>query len=320
MMMAVAWLTFGFVLLLKGADLLIDGATSFAHRYGLSMAFIGMTVVAFGTSAPELMVSTIASIEHAGDIAIGNVIGSNIANAFLVLGVSALFAPLIVTRSTVTKEIPFSLLALTAVFFMANDRLFDGADADRLSRIDGAVLVLFFSIFIYYTFGIARVKETLIEKTVGTIVDDAPKDHSVRVSGVLIVAGLAGLTVGGRTIAALAGLSEALVGLTVVAIGTSLPELAASVVAARKGKQEIAIGNVVGSNIFNLLWVLGWSAVIGPLSGASAFNADLAVLGVGSALLVALIYSGKRNILAKREGAALVALYIGYLAFRAFVV
>jgi len=322
MLVDLFYLLVGFIFLLKGADILVDGSSSVARKLGISSFVIGLTVVAFGTSMPELVISTMAGLRGSSGIALGNIIGSNITNTLLILGISAVITPLLVKRATVNKEIPFSLLAVLAVGFLANDFLIDHTSPDGLTRIDGLVLILFFSIFIYYTFGITKSKDNIFQKTVGGIKGEEVKTFGSAKSIVMIVAGLAALILGGQLlvngavgIAYAFGLSEALIGLTVVAVGTSLPELAASIVAARKGKTDIAVGNVVGSNIFNLLWVLGFSAVIASIGYNPMLNVDMLILIAATILLLFLIYAGRRNILGRGEGAVLIGIYVCYLVF-----
>jgi len=311
----------GFVFLIKGADIMVDGSSSIAKRFGVSAFFIGLTVVAFGTSAPELVVSVMASIKGSTGIALGNIIGSNISNSLLILGVAALIAPLVVKHATIRKEIPYSLLGVLAVFFLANDVLIDHSGPSQLSRIDGLVLVLFFTIFIVYTFGISREKQSILDKAIGEM-EEGPKEYNIYTSISMIIAGIAGLTLGGRWIvngaisfAQIFGISETLIGLTIVAVGTSLPELAASAVAAHKGKTDIAVGNVVGSNIFNMLWVLGLASTIHPIAYESELNIDFGVLFFLTILLLVLIYVGKKNILARWEGVTLLGVYVLYIIF-----
>lgn len=299
----------------------MDGSSSIAKRFGVSTFFIGLTIVAFGTSAPELVVSTLASVKGSAGIALGNIIGSNISNTMLILGVAAIVAPLTVKKATVNKEIPFSLLAIVAVGILVNDFLIDADMPNGLSRIDGLILILFFLIFIYYTFGISREKENIFQKTIGEMKEE-PKDYSVAVAIGMIITGLAGLTLGGQWIvsgaiefARVFHISEALIGLTIVAIGTSLPELAASAMAAYRGKTDLAVGNVIGSNIFNLFWVLGLSATISPIAFEISLNSDVIILFAITVLLLLLIYIGRRNIVEKREGIILVGLYILYIIY-----
>lgn len=320
MLTSLTFFVLGFIVLVKGADLMVDGSSSIAKRFGLSTFFIGLTIVAFGTSLPELIVSSLASLKGSEGIALGNIIGSNISNTLLILGVSSLITPLLVKRATISKEIPLSLLAIIAVTALVNDVLLDGSGTNILTRIDGIILILFFAIFIFYTFGISREKEGIIEKTVDEW--QSTKKESISRSIGLIFIGLVGLSVGGQwivssaiDIASTLQISEALIGLTIVALGTSLPELAASAVAAYKGKADIAVGNVVGSNIFNLLWVLGLSSIIRPIGFDFALNVDMMILVSITVLLLFLVFIGKKNILARREGAVLLVLYVLYIIY-----
>ena len=309
----------GFVLLIKGADIMVEGSSSIAKKFGISSFVIGLTVVAFGTSAPELIVSSLASFRGSEGIAMGNIIGSNISNTLLILGVAAIISPLLIKKTTVNKEIPFSLLAVAAVGFLVNDFIIDYSFPSILSRADGFILILFFIIFMYYTFGLRKVGviEGVQEK-----IGDGIKEKNVYMSVGMIVLGLIGLGVGGQLIvdsgvkiASLFGMSEALIGLTIIAIGTSLPELAASAVSAYKGDTDIAMGNVVGSNVFNLLWVLGISSVIRPIPFDTLLNTDILVLFFITILLMLLIFIGKKNILSKVEGIVLLSIYAVYMVF-----
>ena len=304
----------GFVILIKGADALVAGASSLAKRLNISNLAIGLTVVAFGTSAPELIVNVIASVQGNTDIAIGNIIGSNIANILLILGISSIIYPLAVKKNTVWKEIPLSLLAALLLGILANDVLLDNAPYSALTRIDGLVLIAFFIIFLYYTFGIAKVEN-------GDTEDDIEQAGTVKAVA-LIVLGLTGLAIGGKWIvdgavhiASSLGVSQAFIGLSIVAIGTSLPELATSAVAALKKNTDIAIGNVVGSNIFNIFWVLGLSATIKPLRFEPASNTDIGMVILASFLLFGLLFLGKRHKLEKTEGVIFVLTYIAYIVF-----
>lgn len=305
----------GFALLIKGADWLVDGASAIARRFEVSDLVIGLTVVAFGTSTPELFVNIVASTSGNTIIAVGNVLGSNIANVFLILGISAVIYPLSVSKGTVWKEIPFCLLAAVVLGMMANDRGIDGADSSLLTRIDGLVLLAFFTIFLYYSFGISKTIEGLDGhvpvQTLGFVR-----------SLLLVIGGLICLTLGGKWIVdgavALAGsfgMSESLVGLTIVAVGTSLPELATSAMAAYKKNVEIAVGNVVGSNIFNIFFVLGISATIKPLPFQTKSNVDVAVVIASSLLLFWFMFTGKKRSLDRWEGIVFLFLYGGYVTF-----
>ncbi len=305
----------GFILLIKGADWLVDGASAIARRFNISDLVIGLTVVAFGTSTPELFVNIVASAKGNTDIAIGNVLGSNISNVFLILGVSSIIYPLSVSKGTVWKEIPFGLLAVIVLGLMANDRTIDGSAASLLTRIDGLILLAFFSIFLYYSFSIATAIEGMEEQVPG-------KTRSMAISLLLVVVGLVGLTLGGQWIVNGAvklatgfGMSEALVGLTIVAVGTSLPELATSAMAAYKKNVEIAVGNVVGSNIFNVFFVLGISSTIKPLSFQARSNLDIGVVVLASLLLFLFMFTGKKRSLDRWEGIVFVILYMAYIVF-----
>lgn len=319
MLLTYILLPIGFVLLIKGADFLVDGASSVAKKMGISALVIGLTVVSFGTSAPELIVNIFASVNGNTDIAIGTILGSNISNILLILGVSAVIFPLAVTKGTVWKEIPLSLLAALLVAVMANDIFIDGGSFSGLTRIDGIVFLAFFIIFLYYTFGISKVASS-----------DSPVDsskalipqRSVAKSCIMIVAGLIGLTLGGKWIvdasvalATTLGVSQALIGLTVVAIGTSLPELATSAVAAYKKDVDIAVGNIVGSNIFNIFWILGISSVINPLEFSPLLTKDIIMVIVATVLLFISMYIGKKHTLQRWQGACFILIYVGYITF-----
>ncbi len=311
----------GFVFLVKGADILVEGSSSIAKKYGISNLVIGLTIVAFGTSTPELIVSAIAAWNESTGIALGNIIGSNISNTLLILGVSAIIFPLAVKKNTVSKEIPLSLLAILAVAFLVNDKLIDGMDASVLTRIDGLILILFFSIFIYYTFGISKVKTTIVEE----LKEEKIAKHNNLSSVLMILGGLVGLYFGGRWIvdgaivfASSFGLSEELIGLTIVAIGTSLPELAASAVAAYKKHTDIAVGTVIGSNIFNLFWVLGISAIINPITFNPILNTDLVILFLATVLILFTVFFGSKNTIGKGEGVSLLGVYVTYIIFLIF--
>lgn len=305
----------GFALLIKGADLLVDGASSVANRMGVSALVVGLTIVAFGTSAPELVVNILASIQGNTDIAIGNIAGSNIVNILLILGIASVIYPLAVQRGTVWKEIPFALLAIVVVTVMASDAFIDGSASSVLSRIDGLVLISFFVIFLYYIFGVAK-------ESANQSVSEEVKRYTWTKSTLMVVGGIAGLVLGGKWIvdgavsfASSLGVSEALIGLTIVAIGTSLPELATSAVAAYRKNVDIAVGNVVGSNIFNVFWILGVSAVIQPLPLSPVFTTDLLVTIFATVLLFLALFVGRRHILERWQGVVMIGLYIVYILY-----
>ena len=319
MVLPVIYLVLGLVLLIKGADFLVNGAVSIARRLRVSDLMIGLTVVAFGTSTPELFVNLIASFRGTTDIAVGNIIGSNIANILLILGISALVHPLAVSKGTVWKGIPFSLLAVIVLSITTNDPLFDNAGGAVISRSDGFVLLSFFTIFLYYSFEVAT-------EVPGLDTHLPAKQHRIFVSLLLILAGFAGLTLGGKWIvegaAAIAlqlGMSDVVVGLTIVAIGTSLPELATSVVAVRRGNVDIAVGNVVGSNIFNIFMVLGISATVKPLPFPAGGNLDIIVVIFASLLLFLFMFTGLSRTVDRWEGAIFVIIYCAYITFRVWI-
>ena len=308
-------LILGFVFLIKGADLLVKGASSIARRFKVSDLFVGLTIVAFGTSTPELFVNLIASIKGTPDIAIGNILGSNIANILLILGISALIYPLAVSKGTVWKEIPLSLLAVVLLGVIANDQAIDKTGFSILSRIDGIVLLSFFIIFLYYSFSIAGRIEGMD--------DHVPeKQYGIFFSILLIIFGLGGLTLGAKVIvdgavklAVTMGMSQSLVGLTIVAVGTSLPELDTSAVAAYKKNVEIAVGNVVGSNIFNVFFVLGISSVIRPLPFNASNNVDIGVAVLAASFLFIFMFTGGKRLLDRWEGAVFLMVYVAYLMY-----
>lgn len=306
----------GLVFLVKGADFLVSGSASIAKRFNVSNISIGLTVVAFGTSMPEFVVSLLASTSGNTDIAIGNVLGSNIFNILFILGLSAMITPLTTLKNTVWKEIPFSLLAAIIVGLMANDIFIDGSAASAITRIDGLVLICFFIIFLYYTFGISKV---MGDNTQG---QGEVKIHPLWKSSLFILLGLAGLIFGGKWIvdgavefATALGVSESLIGLTIVAAGTSLPELATSAVAAYRKQMDIAIGNVVGSNIFNIFWILGFSAVVSPLPFRNEQNPDILMTVFASLLLLVLLFVGKRHVIQRWQGVAMLLSYVAYVGY-----
>lgn len=315
MILTAALFFVGFGLLIKGADYFVSAAASIARKYGISAIVIGLTIVAFGTSAPELAVNVLASLSGSTGIAIGNVLGSNIANILLILGITAAIAPIRALPNTVHKEIPFSFFAALLVLFLANDVRIDGAITDALTRIDGLVLLSFFAIFMYYIVTIAKV-ESEHEAT------DVMQTQSLAITFFILLASLGALVLGGAWVvqgavvfATYLGISETIIGLTVVAIGTSLPELVTSVVAARKGETDIAIGNIVGSNIFNIFWILGVSAVIAPLPFSSTLDGDIILAIVASLILFATMYVGKRHLIERWQGIAMVVVYCIYIVY-----
>jgi cation:H+ antiporter len=317
MLLSVVFLIAGIAVLIKGADWLVQGAAAVARRLNVSELVIGLTVVALGTSSPELFVNVAAGLKGSPAIAVGNILGSNIANVFLILGIAAMIYPLAVTRGTVFKEIPFSLLAVLVLGVVANDRLIDGSGTAAISRGDGLVLLAFFVIFLTYSFAIA---------TNGTGVHGpAPHGtHGTAKALLLAAAGLGSLALGGHWIVDSAvdigkrlGVRESVIGLSVVALGTSLPELATSAVAAYRRNVDIAVGNVVGSNIFNIFFVMGLSAVIAPLPFEERRNVDIGVAVFANLLMFLFMFSGKKHRVDRWEGAVFVVFYLTYIGYLA---
>lgn len=299
----------GFIFLIKGANLLVDGSSSIAKKMGVSDLVIGLTIVSFGTSAPELIVNVFASVQGNADIAIGNVLGSNIMNILLILGVTSLLCPLKVHNQTIWKEIPFSLLAALVIGIIANDYIFNNG-ISSLALGDGLILLLFFSIFLVYVFEISK-KGKIDAIETGNI---SPTRASI-----YVIIGLIGLVAGGKMvvdgavdIARAMSISESIIGLTIVAIGTSLPELVTSVIAALKKNADMAIGNVIGSNIFNIFFILGISSVINPIPYNAYSNTDILFTIFASFLLFIVMFVGKKHILERSQGAAFLLVYLIY--------
>ena len=302
----------GFLPLTLGANMLVDGGSALARRFNIPMIVIGLTVVAFGTSLPELIVNVFSSLEGNSDIALGNVVGSNIFNILFILGLSALFRPLTVKTNTTWIEIPLCILSSMVLLIAANDILADGALQSVISRTEGLLFLSFFVVFLAYTVSISRTgifpEEIII------------KGMPVWLSLVFIFSGLVLLVVGGKLIvssavqlAQAAGISQRIIALTIISAGTSLPELATSVVAARKGNVDIAIGNIVGSNIFNVFFILGLSAVIQPVIIPAAANVDLLLNLLAGTLLFLFIFTGSGRKIERREGVIFLACYMAYL-------
>lgn len=315
MYIAIFLLLVGIAILIGGAEMLVRGSASMAKKLGITTIVIGLTVVAFGTSAPELVVNLLSAWKGTTDLAIGNIIGSNMANILLILGVGAVMTTLKVKEGTTFKEIPLALLAIVLVGIMANDSFLNGQTQNILSRTDGLVFLAFFIIFIYYTYGMSKAKGER----------EDIETYKWSTSLIMFLVGLVGLVLGGKFIvdnaiilAKLAGMSEALIGLTIVAIGTSLPELATTIVAVRKGHTDLAIGNAVGSNIFNVFWILGVTAIIRPLPFDVHANIDVIFTTFASLLLFVFIYVGKKHTLNRSHGIAFLLLYFSYIAYAIF--
>lgn len=310
-------LVFWLVALIKGADYLVDGSSSLAKKYGISSAIIGLTIVAFWTSMPELIVNILWALQWSSSIAFGNIIGSNIANILLVLWVTGLITTLKVQKPTIWKEIPFSLLAVMILLIFANMNFIDGIKISTLLRSGGLLLIAFFAIFLYYAYESAKnQKQAIIHK------DDDITILPIWKSTIFIIWGLVALylwgtrTVDGATaIAKQLWLSDFLISVTVIAIGTSLPELVTSIIAARKNDVDMAVGNIVGSNIFNILWILWVTALIQPLDFPAGANIDMLVVAVSTLLLFLFMFIGKKHHLQRRQSVIFIIMYIVYMVY-----
>ena len=309
MVKEILFIILGFVLLIKGADFLVEGASSVAKKFRIPEIVIGLTIVSIGTSMPELFVSTTSALQGSADMAIGNIIGSNICNLLLILGLSAVISPVQFQKTTTRIEIPMCF-GITAVFMVLCNI------CGNLSVLDGIILLILFAGFLYYTFQVAKkAQEAAAEE-----VQEETKKGSMLKSIAWIVIGIVGLKVGGDftvdnavVVAEKLGISEKVIGLTVLAIGTSLPELVTSVVAAIKGNDDIAIGNIIGSNIFNMLMIIGVSAVITPLSFNISYNVQLGILLLALVLLEVFAFTKPKNQMTRTNGLIYVGMYVAYL-------
>ena len=316
-MLDILFTVIGVVLVLKGADWLTDGSVSLARRFSISELVIGLTIVAFGTSLPEFIVSLMASLEGSAAMGIGNVVGSNLFNTLMIVGVTAAIAPIAIQQSTIRKDIPFSILASVVFAALALDRYFGSPDGgvSVLDRGDGIALLGFFGVFMAYSIGIAKMDDPADADT-----SSSARSFPLWKVILSIVLGLVCLIGGGQFfvqgasgIARSLGLSEAVIGLTLVAGGTSLPELATSVVAARKGQSGIAIGNVIGSNLFNIFWILGVCATIHPMSVNGITIVDFAMLFMSGVFFW--FFAKTQHRILRWEGVVLVTLYIAYIVW-----
>ena len=313
MVFSLAIIVIGFALLIKGADWMVSGASALAKKYNVSDLVIGLTIVSFGTSAPELVVNSIASFQNHSDIVFGNVLGSNIANLFLILGITGLVYPISVQSHTVWKEIPISILAVIILYVMANNFLIQ--EKNVISRIDGFILLVLFAGFMAYIYMQMKIEKPQIEESILKHISN------LKISGLLII-GIAGLIVGGKLVvdnaikvATLLGASEKIIGITIVAIGTSLPELVTSIIAAIRKNSDIALGNIIGSNIFNIFLILSVSSFVHPIDFNTSFNTELYLLAGGTLLLFIAMFTGGKKKLDRWEAAILLATYIAYTVY-----
>lgn len=319
-------LLLGFLFLVKGADYFVDGASSIATSLNIPSLVIGLTIVAFGTSAPEAAVSITASLQGQNGIALGNVIGSNIFNLLCVVGMSAFIKPLSVKKSILIKEFPFLILSSILLLVLTNDMLFQQLDSPILSNGDGLIFLMFFCIFMYYLLEVSlnsrnEILSTDIRTSLSndncngdTCVSNMPLSKAI----ILSVVGIIGIIIGGKlvvdsasSIALSFGISEKMIGLTIVAIGTSLPEFVTSVVAASKGESDIALGNVIGSNIFNILFILGVSALISPIPVDISLFLDIIIMILVT--IITYMFSIRKKDVSKFEGIILIASYAAYM-------
>lgn len=314
MFLNILLLIIGFILLIKGADVFVDGASSTAQNFKVSKMLIGLTIIAFGTSAPELAVSVSALASGSTDMVLGNVIGSCILNILLILGLAAIIHPIRIKANTVRKELPLCMLISTLLAVLFLDVQLGGSGQDQFSRSDAIVVLLFFTIFLYYLVSLARSsKENKVNK------NEKPK-FTLGKSILLVLLGLAGIIIGSEmvvqnstAIATAIGWSERLISLTVIAFGTSLPELVTTIVASKKGEQDLAVGNIIGSNIFNICIVLGVPVVLfGTITPASFQMLDIVML-VASAVAL-FIFSLTTRKISRAEGAIMVASFVAYYA------
>jgi cation:H+ antiporter len=316
MTLSIVLLLVGFAALIKGADFLVDGAASVAKKMNVSNLAIGLTVVAFGTSTPELIVSTLAAVDGKNDASFGNVIGSNNFNLLFILGIAGLIYPLVVQRSTVKYEVPLSIVAALVLYVLVNDVTLWGSKQDLLSRTDAFILLLFFGGFMLY---IVRTMSSSSDLDEGSV-----KIYNTWLSVGMVALGLAMLVGGGKVVVDNAiliaqnfGMSEKLIGLTILAAGTSLPELVTSCVAAYRKNTDIAIGNVIGSNIFNIFFILGITGLIQPLPYSTAMNFDLEILVIGTLMLMVFMFTLNTRKLDRWEAFILL---VGYFAYTGYLI
>ena len=315
----------GLALILLGANYLIDGASAIAKRWGISEFVIGMTIVGIGTSTPEMVVSFLSAAQGNADIAVGNVMGSNLFNILMILGITALIMPLPLTGNNIKKDIPFALLAALTLLFTGLDTILDGAPANIISRTDGLMLLSMFGVFMAYTIYSSQSQSASAAQTNGNTTETATAEEEIKLRPIwlaliMVVGGLAGLVYGGElfvssasTLAKMLGVSDAVIAVTIMAGGTSLPELASCVVAAMKKNADLALGNVIGSNVANIFLILGGSAVIHPLGMNNIGNLDFGTLLLATVLLFVTAFTFKKRTLDRAEAVIFVLLYISYI-------
>lgn len=302
----------GLSLILFGANWLVDGSSSIAKRFGISEFVIGLTIVGIGTSTPEMVVSFLSSFQGKADMAIGNIVGSNIFNTMMILGVTALIAPLAITKSNLKKDIPLNIIITILLILLGMNFTLFGKGEDQLSRLDGVILL---GVFVWYIWSSFRSDNADSEED-----GEGIKEYKTGISALLIVAGLAGLIIGGRLfvnsateLAKMFGVSDKFIAITVMAAGTSMPELATCVVAALKGRGQLALGNVLGSNISNILLILGGAALINPLSFSGMTYVDLGAVLLSAIFILGSAYLFRKKQLDRFEGIILLLMEAGYM-------
>lgn len=323
MLLSIVYLIAGLALILVGANILTDGSAALARRIGISDLIVGLTVVAFGTSTPELVISVLSAARDTAGLAVGNVVGSNIFNILVIVGITAIVRPISVGRDIMSTEIPLVILSSLLLIVMANGPLLDSAPLSVITRVDGIILLIFFILFMRETLVRSRRRPAPApEAASGPTAKPAANEMPLAKSLVFIVLGLAGLIIGGDRFVAGAsdiargmGVSDAVIGLTIVAVGTSLPELAASVAAALKGNSDMALGNVIGSNVFNIFLVLGAAATVRPLPLGDVTAVDLGTLMGASLLFWICGWLVGRRTITRGEGVMLTALYVAYMVW-----
>jgi len=318
----------GLALILLGANYLVDGASAIAKKWGISEFVIGMTIVGIGTSTPEMVVSFLSAAQGNADIAVGNVVGSNLFNTLMILGVTALIMPLPLTGNNIKKDIPFALLAAATLIFAGSDVLLDGASANIISRTDGLMLLSLFGVFMAYTIYSSQTQnapalsEAKAEMSAANAAnaEGETKERPMWLALIMVVGGLAGLVYGGNlfvdsasSLAKMLGVSDAVIAVTIMAGGTSLPELASCAVAAVKKNADLALGNVIGSNVANIFLILGGSAVIHPLGMNNIGNLDFSTLIISTILLFITAFTFKKRTLDRAEAILFILIYVGYI-------
>ena len=311
MLLQVFILIAGLLLILFGANYLVDGSSSIAKKFGLSEFIIGLTIVGIGTSTPEMVVSFMSSLQGKADMAIGNIVGSNIFNTMIILGITALITPLVITRSNLRKDIPLNIIVTVLLILLGMNQTIFGLGENQLCRIDGAILLGVFAWYLWSSFK---------SDSAGEDEESQIKEYTGLMSVVLIIGGLAGLIAGGKLfvnsateLAKMFGVSDKLIAITVMAAGTSMPELATCVVAALKGRGQLALGNILGSNISNILLILGGAALINPLSFSGMTAVDLGAVLICAIFILFSAYAFKKKALDRVEGIILLLMEAGYM-------